>query len=78
MTKQDLVKIIKDNFTNQYGVIELRGLKFDCNVDISNMEVNGSLRQGSHKVKGDLHQGFHQVDGYLFQANQEVKGEIFN
>ena len=52
MTKQDLVKIIEDNFTDNDGIIDISGLEFNKTVDMSEMKVEGSLFQSGQKVKG--------------------------
>lgn len=89
MTIQDLVKIIKENFTNEYGVVDISGMDFGntfvCINELKtkeslfqeSQEVGGDLYQDCQKVGGDLHQDCQKVGGNLEQHNQEVKGNIF-
>lgn len=56
MTINELNHLIIDNFSDENEDIDISGLKFDCNVSISNMEINGDLNQSSHKVDGNLYQ----------------------
>jgi hypothetical protein len=77
MTKEELVKIIKDNFTNEDGDIDIRGLKFDTNIYLSRMKVDGDLRQDNQRVKGHLHQDSQKVEGHLFQSFQKVEGNLY-
>lgn len=68
VTKEELVQLIKENFTDENGHIDLRGLDFsDFNkdIDISNM-----------KVKGNLYQTKQEVGKILFQGGQKVGGKI--
>ena len=68
VTKEELVQLIKENFTDENGHIDLRGLdfsNFNKDVDISNM-----------KVKGNLYQTKQEVGNILFQGGQKVKGKI--
>ena len=90
MTKQELVKLMVDNFSNKIGYLDLSGLDFseyDCNVDTSRMkvakhlyqeqqDVKGDLYQEQQDVKGDLYQGEQKVGEDLFQGNQMVKGDL--
>ena len=76
MTKQELIKIIKDNFTNKYGDIYLIDLEFDTNVCISGMKVEGDLHQDRQRVRGDLYQSGQRVRGHLYQDSQRVRGDL--
>ena len=80
MTKQELVKLLVENFKDEYGCLDLSGLDFtkediEC-VDIARMKVNGNLYQGEQKVKGDLWQQEQEVSGDLDQRMQKVKGDL--
>lgn len=90
MTKQELVELMIENFTNEGGVLDLSHLdftKYKCNVDISGMKVSKTLFQNNQKadnifqdeqeVKGSLFQNFQKVQGELYQSNQEVQGDLF-
>ena len=55
MTKEELVKIIEDNFTDEYGDINISGLQFNTNVFIRRMKVDGDLYQENLKVKGEIY-----------------------
>ena len=89
MTKQELAKLIEDNFTDKNGVIDLKGLTFSKDVDISEMKVEGSLYQDKQEVEGHLYQNKQEVEGHLYQnyqkvgmdliqSGQKVKGRTYN
>lgn len=73
MTKEQLVKLLVDNFKDEVGNLDLSGLDFtneDLNcVIISEMKVNGHLEQGGQEVGGDLYQNFQKVGGNLYQED---------
>jgi len=77
MTKQELVQIIEENFINKRGIVDLAGLKFNRGVNISRMEVKGSLYQGYQKVEGDLYQDYQKVEENLYQRFQKVEGDLY-
>lgn len=80
MTKQELVELMIENFTDEYGALDLSGLdftEFNCSVDISHMKVSGTLVQNNQKVQGDLFQNNQEVQGSLYQSNQEVRKNLF-
>ena len=82
MTKEQLVKLLVDNFKDEKGYLDLRGLNFKDEeieaVDIRGMKVNGDLEQGGQEVGGDLYQNFQKVKGDLRQEKQEVKRDLYN
>lgn len=76
MTKQELVELMIENFTNEYGTLDLSELdftKFDCDVNISGMEVARNLVQEYQKVQGNLYQMYQEVQGEIFQEQVENK-----
>ncbi len=79
MTKQELIKILEDNFTTD-GYLNLINLDFTGtkikDVDISNMQVEGNLKQSLQQVGGYLDQWGQEVIGDLDQSNQTVKGDL--
>lgn len=90
--KKYLEELLYNKFYDkEKRTIILRGLdftRFNCNVDISYMKVEGNLKQHGQVVGGeldqycqevgkDLHQFEQVVGGDLFQYDQEVKGEIY-
>ena len=80
ITKQELVELMIENFTDEYGALDLSGLdftEFNCSVDISHMKVSGTLVQNNQKVQGDLFQNNQEVQGSLYQSNQEVRKNLF-
>lgn len=80
MTKKELVKLLVENFTDEYGALDSSGLdftEFNCSVDISHMKVSGTLVQNNQKVQGDLFQNNQEVQGSLYQSNQEVRKNLF-
>ena len=80
MTKEQLVKLLVENFKDEYGYVDLSGLNFKDEeieaVDIRGMKVNGDLYQSEQKVKGDLWQQEQEVSGDLHQRMQKVKGDL--
>ena len=74
MTKQELVKLIKEYFTNENGDVDISKMDFgDASVDISKLKTKGSLFQDFQDVKGDLFQNFQDVKGDLYQNFQTAK-----
>ena len=70
MTKRELVELMIENFTNEYGTLDLSELdftKFDCDVIISGMEVARNLYQDNQEVGEDLVQEYQTVQGEIFQ-----------
>lgn len=79
MTKRELVKLMMDNFMDEFGVLDLSELdftEFDCSVNISHMKTNKNLYQYKQVVQGNLFQDFQKVGGDLYQSSQEVKGDL--
>jgi len=73
MTKQELVQIIKDNFTNKQGVVDISEMDFgECSVDISSLKTGKSLWQHSQDVNKHLYQNAQKVGQDLFQDSQKV------
>ena len=90
MTKEELVKLMIDNFSNENGYLDLSGLDFseyDCDINIGHMKapknlfqdcqaVKSSLFQDDQNVVGDLNQSGNIVRGNLYQDLQEVQGDL--
>ena len=74
MTKEQLVKLLVDNFKDEKGFVNLSGLDFRGEdikgVFISQMKINGDLFQDFQKVQGDLWQEAQEVGGDLHQDHQ--------
>lgn len=81
MNKDELVDFLYLFFYDKINrVLDLRGLnfeKYNCDIDISNMKVNGSLFQGQHEIRGTLDQDSQQVSEDLFQSSQEVGHHLY-
>lgn len=77
MNKKELVKLIKEYFTNENGNVDISNMDFgDASVDISKLKTKGSLFQDFQDVKGDLFQNLQKVQGDLTQNYQKVKGDL--
>ena len=77
MTKQELVQIIKENFTNKQGVVDISEMDFgECSVDISSLKTGKSLWQHSQDVNKHLYQNAQKVGQDLFQDFQEVGDDL--
>lgn len=80
MTKTELVKLLYDNFYYApVSAIHLPNLdftKYNCGVDISNMKVNGVLKQNYQTVGKDLLQDHQKVGEDLVQFHCQVKGDL--
>ena len=51
MTKQDLVKLLKKEFTNKDGNIDISGLdfgEFEGVINLSKIKSRGNVSQGEH------------------------------
>jgi hypothetical protein len=77
MTIEELNKIIIQNFTDENGVIDISGMSFHTDVNMSNMVVNGNLNQGCQKINGNLDQSGQEVTGNLEQRRQKIGGNSF-
>ena len=78
MTKKELVQIIKDNFTNEDGEVNIYGMDFgNCDVNIGGLKTNGYLYQDYQKVGKTLYQDHQEVGRILFQSNQKVGGNLY-
>ena len=79
MTKQELVTIIKDNFTNKNGVVGISEMDFgDTSVDINKLKTNGNLFHDFQKAKVDLSHDFQDVKVDLSHDFQDVKVDLFH
>lgn len=77
MTKEKLVEIIKDNFTNDEGIVDISGMDFgECSVDISSLKTEKTLWQHSQDVNEHLYQNAQKVGQDLFQDSQEVGSDL--
>lgn len=79
MNKEELVELLITNFVDEEGVLDLSGLdftKFECDVDISYMNVAGRLFQANQKVEGDLFQNTQEASN-VFQSAHKVSKSIF-
>ena len=78
MTKQELVKLLVENFKTEDGIVDLSKLDFTNEdiegVTISRMQVNGYLNQSRHNVGGTLSQYNSYVGGNLWQGGHRVDG----
>lgn len=77
MTKEELVKIIMDDFWNEERkCYDVSGLEFPYSVDISNMKVNGDLMQDC-QTANYINQNY-QTTKCLTQHSQNVSGDFFD
>jgi hypothetical protein len=78
MTKEELVKLLVENFKTEDGLVDLSELDFTNEdiegVTISRMQVNGYLNQSRHNVSGTLSQYNSKVGGNLWQGGHRVDG----
>jgi hypothetical protein len=76
MTIKQLQEIIIKNFTNKAGVIDISGLTFHTDVNMSNVVVNGNFYQNNLRVFEHLEQSDLGVNGNLEQRRQKVNGNL--
>jgi len=91
MKKQKLVKLLKQNFTNSEGDIDLsnldfgdfkgvlilNGIKSEGSIQQSNHSNKGSVQQGRHSNKGNVWQNKHSNKGSVWQNNHSNKGDVY-
>lgn len=71
MTKQELVKLLKREFTNEDGNIDISGLdfgEFEGFIDLSKIKSKGNVYQGHHCNEGNVFQSFHSNEGDVYQG----------
>ena len=81
MTKTDLVELLKKEFTNAKGNIDIYGLdfgEFEGNLNLGGMKLKGDIHQSLHKNKGDIYQSYHANKGHVFQDEHQNEGEVIN
>lgn len=90
LSKVELVEIIKVNFTNESGTIDISSLDFGDHegaINLSGIKSKGDLFQGGHenfgcvgqswhKNKGDIWQHYHQNNGNVLQDRHYSGGNI--
>lgn len=77
MSKVQLVKYLKENYYDEsLKCIDLSGLKFDCNLKLENVEVNGFVSSRFCKIRGELIQSHQYITGCLHQYGQHVCGVL--
>jgi len=78
MTKEELVELIKKNFTNEDGIIDISEMDFENDhVNISHLKTSGDLFQYSQEGGGTLWQSFQKVGGNLLQYSQKVQRNLY-
>jgi hypothetical protein len=79
MTKQDLVKLLKREFTNEDGNIDISELdfgKFEGIINLGRIKSRGDIYQGHHSNKGNIYQGHHSNKGGVLQGFHSNKGNV--
>jgi len=80
MTKKELVEIIKKEFKDKNGNINLKSLdfgEFDGTIDISGIKCRGNIIQEGHRNEGNILQWCHENNGDIYQGGHENKGDIY-
>jgi hypothetical protein len=72
MTIKELQTIIEENFTDEKGVINIRGLEFNTDVDMSDLKIKGTLFQRYQQITEDLWQEEQEIGNSLIQNHQEI------
>ena len=81
MTKQDLVKLLKREFTNEDGNIDISGLdfgEFEGFINLNKIKSRGNVYQGYHSNKGNVYQYGHSNEGYISQEGHSNKGRLID
>jgi hypothetical protein len=81
MKKQELVELLKTEFTNSDGDIDISGLdfgEFDGAIILSGIQSKGDIYQGYHSNRGDIYQSQHSKEGFINQSQHSNKGEVIN
>ncbi len=78
ITKQELVEMIKANFSDEDGNIICDGLDFGKGVSVrfKQMKIDGNLNISGARVTGDVFQGYHTVQGTVCQEQHKVAGDV--
>jgi hypothetical protein len=77
MTIEDLQKIIIKNFTTEDGTIDIIGLEFNDDVDMSNLKVGGTLFQLWQDIDGHLCQSWSKIGRNSYQSGQKIEGDLY-
>ena len=91
MTKQDLVELLKKEFTNEDGNIDISGLdfgKFGGVINLNKIKSRGDIYQGHHSNRGSVYQGrhsnegnvsqsYHINEGIVLQSSHSNEGDVF-
>lgn len=80
MTKEELTKLLIENFMDEYKMLDLSGLDFseyNCDINIGHMKVSRDLYQNYQDVKLGLFQNNQKAGNILLQSEQEVGGSLF-
>ena len=75
LTKKELVEILKANFINRYGDLDLSGLDFSGftgAIIISRLTTDGDLYQDRQKAKGDIFQRQENAGGKVYQKDVDI------
>ena len=73
MTKQELVQFLKDNFTNEYGNVDISNLDFgDVNVNTSGMKTTKSIFQSHQQAGQNILQYKNKAGGSVYQNYNEA------
>jgi hypothetical protein len=68
MEKQELVALLKKEFTTESGNIDISGLDFG--------NFDGCVILSGIKLKGDISQSHHSNEGHIYQSHHSNKGSI--
>jgi hypothetical protein len=76
LTKEELVELIKENFTRE-GTIDLSGIDWgDVNLNVSGQKIGGNLYQIGQTIDGTLYQDRQTITSDLYQDGQTIKGNL--
>ena len=73
MTKEELVELIKENFRDEDGDIDLNSLDFSNEPVFINEVKAKCLDQSIQQVKDDLYQNYQNVGGVIYQDETKMK-----
>ena len=80
LTKDELVKLLIDNFTDENGNLDLSNLNFgdfDGHIYINNMQAKRDILQDGHYTFGDIYQYSHENKGSIYQGSHVNQDDIY-
>ena len=79
--KEELVQLLKREFTNEYGNIDISELdfgEFQGLINLNGMKSKGPIVQSHHENEGDIIQSHHENKGEVWQSHHKNKGQVIN